>query len=173
MGASGSNRRGILIFLGLAAVLILLYGWYSATKRGPVVVAPKVAEPQFVKEGMLSFTEGDGDTIRTINIEIADNMNERTRGLMYRSNMSDDQGMLFIFDREEEQSFWMKNTKISLDILYVNSQQEIITIYRHTQPYSESPIPSFKPARYVIEVKAGFCDAFGVEEGDRVVFERI
>lgn len=173
MGDHSSSRRGILIFLGILVVLFLVYTWYSREDRDPVIVAPRVAEPQFVQEGMLSFTKADGDTIKTITIEIADNTDERIQGMMYRSGMAEDQGMLFIFEREEEQSFWMKNTRISLDILYVNSQMEIITIYRHTQPYSESPIPSFKPAQYVVEVKAGFCDAFGIEEGDRVVFERI
>lgn len=170
--ASRTNfRRLFFIFIALAGVALVFSLWYK-DDRQPVVVSPPVAEPEFVVEGLLTFLDPEGDTIRTISIEIADNVDERTQGLMYRSAMKDDQGMLFIFDREEEQSFWMKNTKISLDILYVNRELEIVTIYRHTQPYSESPIPSFEPAQYVIEVKAGFCDAFGVDEGDRVAFEK-
>ena len=133
---------------------------------------PKIerTEPSFEPEGELSFINSVGDTIETIDIEIADNENERMQGLMFRSNMGFDRGMLFIFDYEEEQSFWMKNTKMSLDILYVNSQLEIVTIYRHTQPYSKNPIPSFKPALYVVEVSAGYCDRFSVTEGDRISF---
>lgn len=170
--ASRTHFRSLFTIIIVAVGIALIYLiWYREDPK-PVVTAPQVVEPEFVEEGLLAFLESNGDTIRTISIEIADNVDERTRGLMYRSAMNDDQGMLFIFDDEEEQSFWMKNTKISLDILYVNRQLQIVTIYRHTQPYSESPIPSFEPAQYVVEVKAGFCDAFGVNEGDRVAYEK-
>ncbi len=129
-------------------------------------------EPQFVKEGTLTFLSQKGDTIRTIDIEIADDPSSRQQGLMYRSSMSDDRGMLFIFNNETRQSFWMKNTKMSLDILYVSAGREIIDVYKHTMPYSTSPIPSSAPAMYVVELAAGFCDRYGINKGDRIVFNR-
>ena len=134
-------------------------------------IPKEVAEPQFVKEGQLWFIKKETrDTLRQIDIEIADNAQDRAKGMMHRTNMPDNRGMLFIFSQEGEQSFWMKNTLISLDIMYVNKNKEIVTIYKHTQPYSENPIPSFKKAMYVVETIAGFCDKYNVEEGDFIEF---
>lgn len=130
-------------------------------------------EPQFSKEGVLAFLSAAKDTIKVVDLEIADNEQERTQGMMYRSSMSYDRAMLFIMQYEREQSFWMRNTKMSLDIMYVNGDFEIVTIYKHTQPYSESPIPSFKRAKYVVETSAGFCDKFGIEEGNLIQFARV
>jgi uncharacterized membrane protein (UPF0127 family) len=169
------SRTKSIIALVIALVLVFLaYNYFNSKKRKKSVTMPKVerTEPEFIREGTLTFLKAAGDTVKTIDIEIADTERDRMQGLMYRTKMDFDKGMLFIFDNEEEQSFWMRNTKISLDILYVNSQLEILTIYKHTQPYSDSPIPSFKPALYVVEVAAGFCDQFSVEEGDRIAFDR-
>ena len=130
-------------------------------------------EPQFVKEGELAFTNTQSDTIKLVDIEIADNDQERNQGMMYRSSMSYDRAMLFIMEYEREQSFWMRNTKMSLDIIYVNGDFEIVTIYKHTQPFSESPIPSFKRAKYVVETAAGFCDKFGINEGNFIAYARV
>lgn len=130
-------------------------------------------EPQFTKEGVLAFLNSERDTIKVVDIEIADTEPERTQGMMYRSDMPYNQAMLFIMEYERPQSFWMRNTKLSLDIIYVNGEFEIVTIYKHTQPYSNSPIPSFKRAKYVVETKAGFCDRFGIEEGNFIAFSRV
>jgi len=130
-------------------------------------------EPQFSKEGTLVFLNQEQDTIKQVELEIADNDQERTQGMMYRSSMSYDRAMLFIMEYERNQSFWMLNTKLSLDIIYINGNKEIVTIYKHTQPHSQSPIPSFKKAKYVVETAAGFCDKFGVKEGDFIEFFRL
>jgi uncharacterized membrane protein (UPF0127 family) len=122
---------------------------------------------------VLAFLNAAKDTIKIVDLEIADNDQERSQGMMYRSSMSYDRAMLFIMQYEREQSFWMRNTKMSLDIMYVNGDLEIVTIYKHTQPYSESPIPSFKKAKYVVETSAGFCDRFGIEEGNYIQFARV
>jgi uncharacterized membrane protein (UPF0127 family) len=66
----------------------------------------------------------------------------------------------------------MKNTKMSLDIMYVNADLEIVSIYKHTPPYSDTNIPSMKPAMFVVETSAGFCDEFGVKEGQSIKFIR-
>ena len=115
------------------------------------------SEPQFVKEGELSFVAASNyDTMGLINIEIADDDAQRGQGLMFRSSMKENEGMLFIFEYSALQSFWMKNTIISLDIIFVDENGRIVTIHSNTQPYSESPIPSFKNAKYVVEVNAGY-----------------
>lgn len=130
-------------------------------------------EPQFSLEGTLVFLNPAKDTIKQVELEIAENDQERTQGMMYRSSMSYDRAMLFIMEYERNQSFWMLNTKLSLDIIYINGNKEIVTIYKHTQPYSQSPIPSFKKAKYVVETAAGFCDEFGIKEGDFIEFSRL
>lgn len=91
---------------------------------------------------------------------------------MYRENMQEDQGMLFIFPVEEYQSFYMKNTIMPLDIMFVNSKKQIVKIHKNTTPYSEKSLPSFNPAVYVVEVNAGFSDKFGIKEGSYIDWRR-
>jgi uncharacterized membrane protein (UPF0127 family) len=129
--------------------------------------------PQFVKEGVLSIIGVAGDTIRTIDIEIADTESDRTIGLMHRRSMPDTQGMLFIFDEEEPRSFWMRNTLIGLDIIYIRANGEIESIAKYTVPMSERSVPSKGPATYVLEVIEGFCDRYGVKEGDKIAFSKM
>lgn len=127
--------------------------------------------PAFKKEGQLFFIgKAKNDTIRKIDIELATTDEERANGLMNRKSMSDEQGMLFVFPAAEEQSFWMKNTYISLDIIYVNEQLEIVSVQKYATPLSEESLPSFKKAMYVVEVNAGFCDKYHIAYGDRISF---
>jgi uncharacterized protein len=111
-------------------------------------------------------------SIRTIDIEIADNDYERALGLMYRKKMDDSKGMLFIQEYMEPQSFWMKNTYISLDIIYVDDDMKIVSIAKNTEPFSYESIPSDSDAKYVVEVIAGFCRKYKVKVGDRISFDR-
>jgi len=106
-----------------------------------------------------------------LDIEIADDENERMRGLMDRLELPENAGMLFIFDGDEPRSFWMKNTYISLDIIYINSKKEIVSIQKYTQPKTTTSIPSEAPAKYVLEVNAGFTDKYGIGPGDRIVID--
>ena len=137
---------------------------------GKTVVRP--AGPQFKKEGELYLVKAAGDTVRKIDIEIADIESERTIGLMHRRSMPETQGMLFIFDREEPRSFWMRNTLIGLDILYIKQDGTIESIAKYCVPKSEKSIPSRGPALYVLELIEGFCDIHGVEVGDRIDYKR-
>jgi uncharacterized membrane protein (UPF0127 family) len=132
------------------------------------------AGPQFTKEGELYFiSKANNDTIRKIDVELAETDDERAKGLMDRKSMTDDQGMLFIFSEPEEQSFWMKNTYISLDIIYVDENREIVSIQKYATPLSEESLPSFKKAMYVVEVNAGFCDKYHVAFGDKIGFTKM
>ncbi len=116
----------------------------------------------------MTITKPNGETVKTIDIEIAEGETERNLGLMYRRSLPEDSGMLFIMDRNEEQSFWMKNTYISLDIIYINDKKEIVSITEGTTPLSEAQIPSNADALYVLEVIAGYCQAKGIEVGDKI-----
>lgn len=120
----------------------------------------------FKKEGELTFTDSTGKEITKIDIEIADTDYDRQLGLMNRKSMEENQGMLFIFPAERYQSFWMLNTLFSLDMLFINSNKEIVTIHKNTTPLSQQSYPSSKPAIYVLEVVAGYTDKFNIKEGD-------
>jgi len=122
----------------------------------------------FRRDGELTFQTADGKFISQIEIEIADDMVERAVGLMYREKMGANQGMLFIFPQEEYQSFWMKNTVLPLDIVFVNKKNEIVTIHNDATPFSEDSLPSTAPAIYVVEVNAGYMQQHGIKEGDKI-----
>lgn len=101
-------------------------------------------------------------------VEIADDDTERARGLMFRPPLEDDRGMLFQFPAASEQSFWMKNTPSSLDILYIDPRGRIVSIASHTTPNSETPIPSNGAANGVLELRAGRAAEIGAKPGDTV-----
>lgn len=99
-------------------------------------------------------------------VEIADDDEERQRGLMFRQPLADDRGMLFQFPEAAERGFWMRNTPSPLDIVYIGADGRIVSIARHTTPYSESTYPSNGPAKGVLETRAGRMDEIGAKPGD-------
>jgi len=107
-----------------------------------------------------------GDVV--VHVELALTEAEQTHGLMFRSDLVDGDGMLFVFDTEEERAFWMRNTPIPLDILYITGDATIRSIAAGTKPYSEETIPSRGPCRYVLEVPGGWSARHGVHSGDKV-----
>lgn len=127
--------------------------------------------PIFKKEGELYFIgKAKNDTIKQIDIELADTDEKRERGLMDRKSMLDTQGMLFVFATPAEQSFWMKNTYISLDIIFINENKEIVSVQKYATPMSEESLPSYKKAQYALEVNGGFCDKYHVNYGDKIAY---
>lgn len=125
----------------------------------------------FRKDGTLAFLR-DGDSLLTIAIEIADTDSARNRGMMQRAGFPEQSGMLFIFDREEPQRFWMANTPIGLDLMFVDADSQIVDIDKYARPLSPESITSDQSAQYVIEVPAGFADTHGIVETDRVRWQR-
>lgn len=109
-----------------------------------------------------------------IRVEIADNHEERARGLMFRDRLAPGTGMLFLFDSQQPQAFWMKNTRIPLDILYFDRDKRLVSARRGTPPCSMGdrcpPYPSSAPAQYVLELNAGEADQFGLASGDQLSF---
>ena len=128
---------------------------------------------KFKHHGDLAFVNPAGDTVKTMQIEIVDDPEMIQAGLMYRKNLTDDQGMLFILQDEEIQTFWMKNTVISLDMIFAKSSGEIVTIRRRTTPYSLESVNSTAPAKVVLEVRAGFADEYGILDGQRLSWHRL
>jgi uncharacterized membrane protein (UPF0127 family) len=107
-------------------------------------------------------------------VEIADDNAERSRGLMFRDDMDADRGMIFIHDAEEPQAYWMKNTKIPLDILYFDHARKLVSAQQRVPPCSLGdqcpPFPSEGPALYVLELNAGQAEAIGLKPGDEIKF---
>ena len=130
-----------------------------------------IQEPQFKKEGELEFLKKDRKTVITkIDIEIADNTQERMQGLMYRKSMDENKGMLFVFQEYEQQGFYMRNTIMPLDIIFLDSSKQVIKIHKNTTPFSETTLPSGKPSMYVVEVNAGYTDKYNIKDGDKIKF---
>ncbi|MFB6271356.1 MAG: DUF192 domain-containing protein [Salinibacter sp.] len=127
----------------------------------------------FTTEGRLAFIQ-NGDSTVTIDIEIADTDSARQRGMMQRESFPNDRsGMLFPFKKEEPQSFWMSNTPVALDIIFVSADSQIVNIAKYTTPFSNENYRSGEPAKFVIETPAGFADSHGILVGDRVRWRRL
>ena len=107
-------------------------------------------------------------------VEVADDDAERARGLMFRDAMADDHGMLFIHDRQEPQAYWMKNTRVPLDILYFDRDRRLVSQQRDVPPCSAGdrcpPYPSRAPAQYVLELNAGQAARLGLQDGALLTF---
>lgn len=101
-------------------------------------------------------------------IEIANTVESRQQGLMFRKELAPDAGMLFDYKYSRHVSFWMKNTLIPLDILFINSTGEIVIIRQNAKPHSLELIPSGEPVRAVLEVNAGIVEKYLIKPGDRV-----
>ena len=106
--------------------------------------------------------------VHAFSVEIAQNDAERAKGLMYRKELPEGQGMLFDFQHEQEVGFWMENTYISLDMIFIRADGRILRIVENTEPLSTRIVPSGGPVRGVLEVIAGTARKLGIAPGDRV-----
>jgi uncharacterized membrane protein (UPF0127 family) len=114
----------------------------------------------------MTITNSAGEQVE-VPVEIAATDAERERGLMERTALAEDAGMLFVFDREQQLSFWMKDTLIPLSIAYINESGRIVDI-QDMQPLDETPHPSTEPAKYALEVNQDFFNEHGIEVGNKV-----
>ena len=126
--------------------------------------------PEFRKDGELQFINDSDSIIFNIDIELATTEEEHARGLMFRKQMDENKGMLFMFSYEDWRSFWMRNTLIPLDIIYINAKREVVSICKNAKTLDETSLPSEAPAMYVIEINAGLCDKYGIDKGTKVNF---
>jgi uncharacterized membrane protein (UPF0127 family) len=162
--------------LVLAAVLLgASLGASACTAREGVAAAtstakvdinvPHTTSPDFVTEPLSIETASGRLDYR---VEIADDDAERQHGLMYRTSMPDMHGMLFIFPQARPQAFWMRNTYMPLDIIYIGEDGRIVSIAANARPFDESPLPSEGPAIGVLEIYGGKAAELGIKPGDRV-----
>lgn len=129
-----------------------------------------LSSTQFSKDVILKVIDKENNVVTEVETEIADTERKRQIGLMFRKEMKFQQGMLFVFDWEEPRSFWMKNTYIALDIIFCDANLNIVEIKKDAKPLSEKSIQCSQPAKYVLEVKSGFVDFYGLEMGYRLEF---
>ncbi len=153
--------RKILLAIVAIVVVVAALGFYlgmpqssaDQAMRLPVDPAPLIAE---TAGGERSFT-----------IEIADDESERSAGLMFRESMDDDHGMLFVFPQTKEAGFWMKNTPMPLDLIFIGEDGRVRGVLPG-EPFSEAVISPGKPVRFVLELKRGTADKVGIKDGDLI-----
>jgi hypothetical protein len=127
--------------------------------------APK-AQPTVV------LTPAGGAPVR-VTVELARTDEERRVGLMYRQNMAADAGMLFLFDEDEIHTFWMKNTLIPLDMIFIRADGTVAGVVEQAEPRTTTGRTIGKPSRHVLEVNGGFAKAHGIGEGTKVDYQNI
>lgn len=123
-----------------------------------------------LRTGKVTFT---GAKDAAVTVEIAEDDRARQRGLMYRRSMPDDRGMIFWFEQKDNHAFWMHNTCIPLDMLYIDDDGLIVGIEENTPTMSDDTFEVGCGSRYVLEVNAGFCRARGIRAGQRLKIEGI
>ena len=111
---------------------------------------------------------GSSASTKEFSMEVCANDAERGRGLMFRKSLDDLNGMIFIFPEEREHTFWMKNTYIPLDMLFLSKDLTIVGILENTAPLTETPRSVGKPSTYVVELAGGVTKKFGIKVGDRL-----
>ncbi len=153
---SGSGLRSLGRRLPLAAVAFLAIAWM--TNSGAAAADLQTLEIA-TKSGVQIFS-----------VEVAATEEQKRTGLMYRKKLPDGQGMLFDFSPEQEVSMWMKNTYVSLDMIFIRADGRILRIAENTEPLSTRIIPSGGLARGVLEVAAGTARKYGIAPGDRVAY---
>ncbi|MCK0145158.1 DUF192 domain-containing protein [Arenibacter sp. F26102] len=160
--------RNNKIYLVLVVILIIQLSCKEETKK-----AIETAPVTFKKEGKLSILKNESDSlIVNLDIEIADTDYERETGLMYRSSMEPDQGMLFVFDDVSMHYFYMKNTEFPLDLIFIDDQMKIASLQKNAQPLNENSLSSKVPVKYVLEVISGMSDKWSLELGDSISYEK-
>ena len=132
-----------------------------------LLASPVWAQPVTFPKDTVTIETAGGAKHR-FNVELATTPAQVAQGLMFRRQMAADAGMLFLFERNEPASFWMKNTYIPLDMIFIGMDGRILNIAERTIPLSETPVNATGPTRAVLEVNGGTASRLGLKPGDRV-----
>ncbi|MEJ2659059.1 MAG: DUF192 domain-containing protein [Desulfobacterales bacterium] len=124
-------------------------------------------------DGILDFVHIDGSVKASITIEIADTPETQMKGLMGRRDLNQNRGMLFVFKDSKPRKFWMKNTPVSLDIIFIGGDGCIVNIAESTIPMSQQSYRSAGPIKYVVEVRAGFAKHFNIDSNTCIRWQRL
>lgn len=145
-------------------LLVFLFQMCSGAQRDTNTDSTTSTGRELQYVGNLSFLDGD-DVISTIEIALANDDMTRAQGLMDVRSMKQDGGMLFIFDTQERQNFWMANTPLPLDLVFADEAFQIVHVHHNAVPFSRTGIDSIYPAKYVIEVNAGYALKYDLRAG--------
>lgn len=157
----------IIILLALICFSVVSACKSSDNKKG---TSSNDQGPTFNYSHPLSFLSGKDSVITKVKVAIADTPEKRDAGLMNVRDLPEYDGMLFIFKKPQPLSFWMANTPLPLDIIFIDKDYKIVRIYHSTTPYSKNELSSGSPAQYVVELNGGFCINHDVTEGMKVKF---
>lgn len=176
--AARKSRRTTLI--DLVIILVILSGmslFYKLNVNRARAMQEKMQETvqqnTDLIQGRVVFFDSSNRKKLEIMVEIAENDYQQGKGMMFREDIPDNQGMLFTYEDELQRFFWMKNTKVSLDIIFVDATFKIVKIYKNTLALSENIYPSGVPVKLVVEVRAGFSDRHQLEVGQRISWEKL
>ncbi len=157
----------------IASFLVLLIAGivvFSFVYNKPPSLPPRAdASRPIFQKGALKILKRDGGEI-VYEVEMAVTPEQHQHGLMFTKGLPRGRGMIFLYDPPQEAAFWMKNTLIPLDLLFVSEEREIIKIAPNAKPHDLTPIPSDIPIRAVLEIGGGEAAALGIKVGDRIVF---
>lgn len=145
----------------------------SKTDEQPAKAALQEAAVKHPVSGLeiIEVAVVSGDARHVFKAELADTPEAQTRGLMFRTELGDDEAMIFPSDVPQTQTFWMRNTPISLDIIFIGTDQRITNIAERTEPYSLESLPSEGLATAVLEIRGGLSDELGIAPGDAVEYQ--
>lgn len=149
----------------VARLLVAVVIWGGAA-AGAWAEGPEAGTPQALPLLPLTIETRTGEV--ALRVQVADTDARRQTGLMFRKSMPETEGMLFVFQPMRQVAFWMKNTFIPLDLLFVDGDGTVVSIARDTVPFSLDPIPSEGPVRAVLEINAGASARLGITEGDHL-----
>ncbi|HYS82858.1 MAG TPA: DUF192 domain-containing protein [Anaeromyxobacteraceae bacterium] len=137
----------------------------------PSAPADRASGPDAARPPARVVLESPSGRVSTVAVEVMRAEAEQARGLMFREKLGPDEGMLFVFPESAEHAFWMKNTLLALDMIFIDERREVVGIVERAVPLSTEPRSVGRPSRFVLEVNAGFAAARGVKVGDRVRLE--
>lgn len=146
--------------LALAFLLTLGPTCNSASSKGGGTMAATSAEKT---SSTITFFTSLGEV--PVQVEVADEPHELSRGLMFRESLHPNSGMLFVFPEVDEHPFWMKNTYISLDMIFLDAQTKVVGVVANATPMSTATLGVKAPSKYVVEVTAGYAKDHAIEPG--------
>ena len=165
MSCERTGPRFAQLFAALLFVVAQVACASCSDRKPPPEATKRKANP------VVELTIDTGKEKLKVSVEVVVSPKLREKGLMYREELVDGQGMLFVFQAEEERSFWMKNTLIPLDILFVDSSRTVVGIVHRARPRREKSLSVGVPSRFVLEVPGGYCSRHGVHRGARLEFK--
>jgi hypothetical protein len=149
-------KRNIVVIALILLAVIVFSAWYFFPHSSNANPPSRVI-----------FMHPNGST-DTVYVQVANTLQEQEQGLMYRTSLPEDNGMLFVFNTNSVESFWMENTPLPLDMIFVSENLTINDINYNAKPESTTTFTSSSPCKYVVEVNGGYCVRHGISPGDKI-----